>query len=192
MPVPAIAESGGDCQWNGPSWPFATTITLNALANLLHQGPQRAITIGDDFRTCMIYARSHRLGLADGRRIAFVDENLNPLTGEWHARSRKIRKNTFHGRGDHYNLSGFAGLLITGLAGLRPRADSTVELHPLIPDGAWNWFRLEGVPYHGRSLTILRDRTGKRFKRGAGLRLFVDGRLAAHSDRLGRLKAKLR
>lgn len=188
----AIAESGDDCQWNGPSWPFATTITLKALANLLHQGPQRAITIEDYFKTFMIYARSHRLALADGRHIAFVDENLNPLTGEWHARSRKLKKHTFYGRGDHYNHSGFADLLITGLAGLRPRDDSTVEVHPLIPDGAWDWFCLEGVPYHGRSLTILWDRTGTRFKRGAGLRLFVDGRLAAHSDRLGRLKAKLR
>ncbi|MBE0660659.1 MAG: glycoside hydrolase [Bryobacteraceae bacterium] len=187
----AIAESGDDCQWNGPSWPFATTITLKALANLLQQGPQRAITIDDYFKTFVIYARSHRLVLPDGRRIAFVDENLNPLTGAWHARSRKITKNTFYGRGDHYNHSSFADLLITGLAGLRPRADSTVELHPLIPAGAWDWFCLEGVPYHGHALTILWDRTGSKFKRGAGLRLFVDGRLAAHSNRLGPLRAKL-
>ena len=30
------AAEGDDCQWNGPSWPFATTITLKALANVLN------------------------------------------------------------------------------------------------------------------------------------------------------------
>lgn len=187
----AIAESGDDCQWNGPSWPFSTTITLKALANLLHAGPQDAVRIDDYFKVFLIYARSHQLTLPDGRRIAFLDENLNPFTGEWHARARKIKKSTYYGRGDHYNHSGFADLLITGLAGLRPRADRTIELHPLIPRGAWDWFCLEGVPYHGRSLTILWDRTGAKYKRGAGFSLYVDGQLAARSARLGPLKAAL-
>jgi hypothetical protein len=31
-----IAYEGDDCQWNGPSWPFSTTVTLKALANVLH------------------------------------------------------------------------------------------------------------------------------------------------------------
>lgn len=187
-----IAESGDDCQWNGPSWPFATTITLKALANLLHSGPQDSISIEDYFKVFLTYAHSQRLTLPGGRRVAFIDENLNPFTGEWHARSRKIKKGTFYGRGDHYNHSGFADLLITGLAGLRPRADNVVEVRPLLPTGAWDWFCLEGVPYHGHSLTILWDRNGKKFGRGSGLQVYVDGRLAARASKLGPIQARLK
>jgi hypothetical protein len=186
-----IAESGDDCQWNGPSWPFATTVTLKALANVLNDYPQADISRADYFRTLLIYARSHRLTLPDGRIIAFVDENLNPFTGEWHARARKIKKGTFDGRGDHYNHSGFADLIITGLVGLRPRADDTVEVNPLLPAGMWDWFCLDGVPYHGRSLAILWDRDGRRFRRGAGLRLFADGRLIARAAGLRRITGRL-
>ena len=31
-----ISYEGHECQWNGPSWPFATTQTLKALANFLN------------------------------------------------------------------------------------------------------------------------------------------------------------
>ncbi len=186
-----IAESGDDCQWNGPSWPFSTTVTLKALANLLNNRPKTGVSANDYFRTLLIYARSHRLALPDGRTVAFVDENLNPFTGEWHARSRKISKGRFNGRGDHYNHSGFADLIITGLAGLRPRPDNSVEVNPLLPSATWDWFCLDAVPYHGRTLTILWDRDGRRFRRGAGLRLFADGRLIASAPTLRRITGKL-
>jgi len=186
-----IADSGDDCQWNGPSWPFATTITLQALANFLNREPSAGVFSADYFRTLLTYARSHQLTLDDGRQIAFVDENLNPFTGEWHARARKLARGRFNGRGDHYNHSAFADLIITGLAGLRPRADDTVEVNPLLPANTWPWFCLEGVPHHGRSLTILWDHDGRRFGRGAGLRLYADGLLIAHQDRLRRITGRL-
>jgi hypothetical protein len=107
------------------------------LANVLRNYPQRAITVKDYFETFLIYTRSHRLKLPDGRVIPWIDENLNPFTGEWQARSMKIRKGTFYGRGDHYNHSGYADLLITGVVGLVPRPDSVVEIHPLLPEGTW-------------------------------------------------------
>jgi hypothetical protein len=49
-----IAYSGDDCQWNGPSWPFATTITLRALANVLNGYPQNAVSKEDYFETFLI------------------------------------------------------------------------------------------------------------------------------------------
>jgi hypothetical protein len=186
-----IADQGDDCQWNGPSWPFSTTVTLKALANVLRNYPQRAITVKDYFETFLIYTRSHRLKLPDGRVIPWIDENLNPFTGEWQARSMKIRKGTFYGRGDHYNHSGYADLLITGVVGLVPRPDSVVEIHPLLPEGTWDWFCLEDVPYHGHSLTIIWDRTGQRFHRGPGLRVYADGAEIGRRPRLGRLTARL-
>lgn len=173
-----IPYKGDDCQWNGPSWPFATTITLKALAN----APEAARDAW--FPTFQVYSRSQHLKLEDGRIVPFVDEDLNPFTGEWLARAMKIQKRSFYGRGDHYNHSGYADLVITGLAGLRPRADATVEVAPLLPPRAWDWFCLDRVPYHGRLLTILWDRTGARFHRGNGLAVFADGREIARASEL--------
>ena len=186
-----IAEQGDDCQWNGPSWPFSTTVTLKALANVLNDYEQRAVATADYFKTFLIYTRSHRLKLPDGRVIPWIDENLNPFTGEWQARSMKIRKGTFNGRGDHYNHSAYCDLVITGVVGLRPRADDTVEVNPLVPESAWDWFCLDDVAYHGRSLTVLWDRTGRKFGRGKGLRVFCDGREIARAAGLQRLTGRL-
>lgn len=49
--------------------------------------------------------------------------------------------------------------MITGLIGLRPRMDNTVEVNPLIPEGKWDYFCLDNVLYHGRNLTICGIRT---------------------------------
>jgi hypothetical protein len=174
-----IPYHGDDCQWNGPSWPFATTITLKALANA--PAPGRAW-----FDTFRIYSRSQHL---DG--MPYVDENLNPLTGEWLARALKIRKKGFTNRGAHYNHSGYADLVVTGLAGLRPRADATVEVTPLLPARTWDWFCLDRVPYHGRLLTLLWDRTGAHFHRGKGLAVFADGREIARGPELSRITGAL-
>jgi hypothetical protein len=108
-----IAYEGDDCQWNGPSWPFATTITLRALANVLNSYHQNFITRDDYCETFGIYTQSHRLKLDDGRVIPWIDEDLNPRTGEWLARAMKIRKGTFYGRGDYYNHSCYCDLVIT-------------------------------------------------------------------------------
>ncbi len=83
---------GDDCPWNGPGWPFATTITLRGLANVLNGYRQNAISRQDYLETLQIYARSQHLKLDDGRVIPLVDEDLNPLTGEWLARAIKIRE----------------------------------------------------------------------------------------------------
>lgn len=186
-----IAEEGDDCQWNGPSWPFSTTVTLKALARLLTGYRQGAAGVEDYFANLQTYTKSHKLRLSDGRVIPWIDENLNPFTGEWHARARKIKKGTFNGRGDHYNHSGYCDLIITGLAGLRPREDNVVEVHPLLPPRTWDWFCLDGVSYHGRNLTILWDRTGERFSKGRGLQVLANGRRIASSPELKRLTGSL-
>ena len=186
-----IAYEGDDCQWNGPSWPFATTITLRALANVLNGYHQNAVSREDYFQTFLIYTRSHRLKLENGKVIPWIDENLNPFSGEWLARAMKIRKKRFYGRGDHYNHSGYADLVITGLVGLQPRPDPVVEINPLVPPGRWDWFCLDHVPYHGRLLTVVWDKTGGKFGKGKGLRVFADGREIAKSEKLTRIAGSL-
>ena len=94
-------------------------------------------------------------------------------------------------RGKDYNHSTYCDLVINGLIGLRPRADNVVEVRPLIPAGTWDYFCLDQVRYHGRWLTILFDKTGQRYGRGKGLRIFADGRQIAHSASLGKVLGQL-
>jgi hypothetical protein len=182
-----IARTGDDCQWNGPSWPFATSITLRALANVLNGESPSAVSARDYLETFRIYTHSQRLQLPDGRMVPFVDENLDPFTGIWLARDLKIEKKTYYGRGDHYNHSSFADLVITGLVGLRPRPDDVVEVNPL---ARWDWFCLDRVPYHDHMLRILWDRTGSHFGKGQGLTVSLDDRMIAHAPELRRVTGK--
>jgi hypothetical protein len=166
-----------DCLWNGPSWPYATTQTLVAVANLLHDYKQQVVAKEDYLALLRTYARSQ---YKDGK--PWIAEDLDPLTGKWIVDQP---------RSADYNHSGFADLVITGLIGLRPRADDVLELHPLVPEGAWDYFRLERVRYHDHWLTVVYDRTGKRYEKGAGIMVFVDGCLVAAGTGLGKLTAAL-
>jgi hypothetical protein len=102
-----------------------------------------------------------------------------------------IAKNKQVGRGNYYNHSGFADPLITGLIGLRPQAGDKLILRPLLPAGAWSYFALDGLPYHGHILAIAYDQTGQHFKRGRGLTLYVDGKKIANRSTLGPLEVNL-
>jgi len=86
-------------------------------------------------------------------------------------------------RGKDYNHSGFIDLIISGLIGLRPRSDGVLEIHPLLPEGVWDHFCLDLVLYHDHWLTILYDRRGTYYGKGAGLRVFDQGfEIAIHQD----------
>ena len=95
------------------------------------------------------------------------------------ARKQESRKE----RGKDYNHSTYCDLIINGLIGLRPREDETVEVNPLVPAGTWDYFCLDQVRYHGRWLTILYDKNGDRYHKGAGMRVFADGKEIAHAPR---------
>jgi hypothetical protein len=159
-----------DCLWNGPSWPYATTQTLVALANLLNDYQQDVVDKRDYFTVLRNYARSQ---YKDG--TPWIAENLDGITGQWIVdKPRSV----------DYNHSGYADLIINGLVGLRPSEDGKVVVNPLVPEGVWDYFCLEDIPYHGRKLTILYDKTGEQYNLGPGLRILVDGREIAATDRL--------
>ena len=168
----------GHCEWDGAVWPFATSQTLDALANVLRDYPQKVVTAKDYFDAFLACVRSQH---ADGK--PFIGEYLDETTGQW--------INGKEGRSRYYNHSTFADLLITGVVGLRPRADDTVEVQPLLPEGTWDWFCLDGVKYHGRDLAILWDVDGKHYGRGAGLRVFTNGKVIAKSDKLRPITGQL-
>jgi hypothetical protein len=166
------------CVWSGNSWPYATTQTLVALANLLNNYQQSFVTRDDYVRLLRVYAGTHQRA---GR--PYIAEAAHPDNGSWDGH------NTFY-HSEHYFHSGYADLIITGLAGLRPRADDTLEVNPLIPDD-WPYFALEDVEYHGHRIAIVWDRDGSRYGRGAGLSVFADGRRVAHAPTIQRLETPL-
>ncbi|HEU0038946.1 MAG TPA: glycosyl hydrolase family 65 protein, partial [Verrucomicrobiae bacterium] len=171
------------CEWDGAVWPFATSQTLNAFANVLRdqrvgQASRLSLTSKDYFSAFLTYVHSQH---ADGK--PYVGEYLDEVTGDW--------INGKNGRSRYYNHSTFADLLITGVVGLRPRADDTVEVFPLLPDGTWDWFCLDGVRYHGHMVTVIWDKDGTRYQRGMGLRVLANGKQIAQAVKLERITGKL-
>jgi hypothetical protein len=165
------------CEWDGAVWPFATSQTLTALANFLHNDKHSVVDSRDYYDAFLAFVNSQH---SYGR--PYLGEYLDEVTGDW--------INGRDGRSRFYNHSTFADLLITGLVGLRPRGDDLIEIHPLLPDGVWDWFCLDGVNYHGHTLTILWDKNGRRYGRGSGLALFEDGKLIVRGDHLTPLLSK--
>ena len=169
------ATNQPECQWNGPSWPFDTTMVLGGMANILNDYSQTIVTKADYLHLLKQYAHQHYLnGKLD------LQEDYNPDTG-----AVIVGLSRSH----HYNHSGFDDLIISGLAGLRPRPDNTLEVNPLIPTGPGDtisYFCLENVHYHGQLVTILYDRDGSRYGKGAGLSVYVDGRRVVAPSPVGR------
>jgi hypothetical protein len=166
------------CFWSGNSWPYATTQTLVAMANLLNNYRQSVVTKRDYLALFQTYTRTQR---KDGR--PYVAEAANPDNASWEGHD------TYY-HSEHYFHSGYADLVITGLVGLRPRADDSLEVNPLAPDD-WPYFALDDVAYHGYRVSVIWDRDGTRYRRGRGLTVFADGRPIATARRLGRLVAHL-
>jgi hypothetical protein len=138
------------------------------------------------------YTKSQHIRAPDGTVIPWIDENIDADTGKWIARSILISKNQPPpNRGRYYNHSGYADLIITGLIGIRPSAANDLVIRPLIPPGKWDYFALDALPYHGHLLTVIYDRTGKRYHRGAGLTVLSDGRIIGHRDSLSSIAVVL-
>lgn len=152
----------GRCEWDGAVWPFATSQTLTAMANYICNYPNPSIGDSLFFSEMKKYTESH-----SHRGRPYIGEYLDETTGYWLMGDRE--------RSRYYNHSTYCDLIITGVCGLRPRADGKIEVRPLVPRGAWPWFCLDNVPYHGRRLCIVWDEDGSRYHAGPGLHVFVDG-----------------
>ena len=187
-----IAREGHECQWNGPVWPFATSVTLTGLARLLHCRQPESVGKLAYFSALMTYTRSHYLTEND-QTIPWIDENMDPYNGSWLARELLLKKDPVKipERGKDYSHSTFADLVITGLCGLQSSLDGGISAHPLLPEKSWDYFLLDGVPVHGHSVSVQFDRDGSRYGRGAGLTLYVDGAAVDHcKEPGGRVYAK--
>jgi hypothetical protein len=163
-----------NCEWDGAVWPFATSQTLTALANLFNNYEQDIITDSAFFRHLELYVESQYY-----RGRPYIGEYLDETTGYWLMGDQE--------RSRYYNHSTFNDLIITGLVGLRPRADDIIEINPLIPEGIWDWFCLDNVLYNNQILSIIWDSDGSKYKSGKGLTLLIDGKKAAQTNSLTKL-----
>jgi F5/8 type C domain/Amylo-alpha-1,6-glucosidase len=157
-----------ECQWNGPSWPFQTSQALTGLANLLDDYPSAAISKADYLRLLRQYTNQHFLspGKPD------IEEDYNPDTGV-----------PIVGlpRSHHYFHSTYIDLVLSGLIGIRPRADNVLELDPLVPvqhgvNQRIRYFALQDLVYHHHDVSVFYDEDGSHYHLGAGLSIFVDHR----------------
>jgi hypothetical protein len=183
--------SSDQCTWNGPAWPFAMTQTLNAMAAYIDSPGEHTVGYAEFRKLFGRYVLAQHQTLATGRTIDWIDEDYDADTDEWIAKKMLLAKNKQVGRGNYYNHSGFADPLITGLIGLKPRADNRVVVHPAISAAEWPYFAIDALPYHGRLLTIAWDAAGTHYHRGKGMWIAVDGKVIAHREMLGPLEAEL-
>jgi len=76
------------------------------------------------------------------------------------------------------------------LVGMEFAENGDLTVDPLLPGEAWDWFALDGVRHGNRTITVLWDRTGEKYRRGAGMTVMIDGRTVAAATDLTRLSIK--
>jgi hypothetical protein len=168
-----------ECQWNGPIWPYQTTQVLTGMANLLdHYDARGPVTRSEWMRELRLYTQMH----FQGGKLD-LEEDYDPETG---------KPIVGLDRSHHYFHSGYLDLILSGIVGIRPRADDVLEVNPLLPAAgdpqALAWFRVERVPYHGHEVSVTWDADGTHYGRGRGLAIEVDGREVARKAQLGRIE----
>lgn len=156
--------TGHSCEWDGALWPFASSQTLKGLANLLtnykNHGKMNAKIFYQELHQ---YSASH---IKNGK--PYIGEYQDEKTGEWLKGDNP--------RSSFYNHSTFNDLIINDLIGIKPRQDSVLEIHPLIPKNQWDWFALDHLTYHDKTIAVVWDKTGKKYNQGKGFIIFVDGK----------------
>lgn len=172
-----MEEFDHECLWNGPVWPFATSQTLVAAANMLRREKCSSFTPEDYYRLLLQYARSHHRIDEQGRSVPWIDENMHPYTGRW--LSRDIleawgwteEKGGFE-RGKDYNHSMFCDLVLDGLLGIGSGANGDICVNPLIPK-EWDYFWVENVTVQGNRYRIVFDKDGSHYGTTPGLHCYL-------------------
>ncbi len=166
-----LFEAKHECLWNGYVWPFSVSQTLTALINVINDYGR------EDYKPMFArllakYAYSHHRRCSDGSYLPWIDEVRHPDLDDWTSRTIlksagwKQEKGGYE-RGKDYNHSTFCDLVITGIVGVDPDAD-TLVVRPNIPED-WKYFKLSGLYFKGKTYTVTYDRTGEKYGLGQGI-----------------------
>lgn len=162
---------GHACLWNGPVWPYTFSLCLTGMANLLCDYKAHSVTREQYYDLLYRFATCHFDNHSTKEFV--VRENHHPEENRWLAQAKD------------YNHSTFVDNVLSGLLGVRPDEEKLV-IHPLIPD-SWEYFCLTDVCWCGKNLTVVYDKTGKKYQVGQGLMVFVDDRLVQRTDDLQKI-----
>jgi hypothetical protein len=160
----------GGCMWNGPTWPHANSIVLSAMAATLREHGEGPLRVEHFHELLRKFTMEQFLN--QDLQFPWTGEYLNGDTGEWRTAERD------------YNHSTYIDIIIADYAGLRPRADDVLELHPLLT-AETPGFVLDGVRYHGRDITLAWHREQDKASSPDGLtgyRVYVDGKMVHRSE----------
>lgn len=189
---PCYNYSWSHCDsWNGPSWPYETARVLTGAANVLNDYPQQtALSVERYVELLVQYAQQHtktraRDDTAEPLGSGHIFEVLHPDDGYW------INRESGYNDGYDYNHSTFIDLILSGLFGLRFGKGSTLVLNPLVPLGLLSHFAVDHVKWQGHYLSVVWDADGSHYGKGQGLRLFIDGKVAASADKIQKLSVRL-
>ena len=193
-----IDYKGHECKWNGPSWPFATSVALTAYMNWLHsQSNNHSIEqSNNNFFPALLWQyaaqqKRQRSPKSEGDYtvVPWIDENCHPDKMEWISRkiileTPSMLKNFPKERGKDYNHSSFCDLVINGLVGFLPKGAAGFEVDPLFP-ASWDHCVLENVRYRGHDVDVRWNRATKTFA------VSVDGTVAQTAPAPTRLSVNL-
>lgn len=147
------------CMWNGPSWPYATGIALDALAK---QSKKHGHSYDAAFeKHLQEYTRQH---FPDGSDAPCLVEFYDSKTGEPLSEE------------PDYNHSFYADLIIRHLAGIEPEEEG-ISFHPLRTER--KWFSLLGLRLRGHCIDLYyQQKAGERYPElPAGYTVYMDGNL---------------
>lgn len=172
-------RQGHECLWNGPSWPFATTQILSSMIATINQG-NSIVTMNDFHRELANYAGSFYLINEQGEKVNWIDENLDPDSGEWLARKFLkewgwLERKGGYERGKDYNHSAFGDLIIRGYCGINIEGNDKLIFNPLGIEEEYDYFALIDVPIRDKKVSIFYDKNGTKYSLGKGVIVLVDG-----------------
>ncbi|WP_286588864.1 glycosyl hydrolase family 65 protein [Sphingobacterium sp. N143] len=171
--------TGHSCEWDGAIWPFTSSQTIRGMANYLSDYKKNnAINTEDLYEQIHKYAKSH---VMNGK--PYIGEYQDEKNGEWLKGDNP--------RSKFYNHSTFADVIIQDLIGIKPQVGNVLEIKPLIPKGTWDYFSLTQLNYHQKTIAIYWDVTGKKYQKGKGLTVYVDGKMALQHKNLKNCKINL-
>jgi hypothetical protein len=63
--------------------------------------------------------------------------------------------------------------------------ENKVTINPLLPEGRWDYFLLDGLPIKNHEMAVMYDATGERYKKGRGLMIFINGAMVKKTELAG-------